>query len=75
MKIELNYLEIFGYFSMILVIISMLMKDIKKLRVLNSIACLMFVIYGYFHESYPVVLMNIIVILINIYSIKKIHNL
>ncbi len=67
----MNLLESWGYLSMIAVLISMLMTDIKKLRIINSIACSMFIVYGYFHEAYPVVLMNSIVILINLYKLKQ----
>jgi len=64
-------LEIWGYLSMIVVIVSMLMNDVKKLRLINSIACAMFIVYGYFHQAYPVVMMNSIVIIINLYHVKK----
>jgi uncharacterized protein with PQ loop repeat len=56
---------------MMVVLISMMMENIKWLRILNSIACGMFVIYGYFHEAYPVVIMNITVIFINLYKLKS----
>lgn len=67
----MNILELWGYLSMIVVLISMLMTNIKKLRIINSIACSMFIVYGYFHGAYPVVLMNTIVILINLYKLKQ----
>ena len=64
-------LEAWGYLSMILVLISMLMNDIRNLRIINSIACSMFILYGYFHSAYPLVLMNTIIILINIVKLKQ----
>jgi hypothetical protein len=64
-------IEIWGYISMIVVLASMMMKDMKKLRITNSIACAMFVVYGLIHETYPIVIMNILVILINLYQLKK----
>jgi hypothetical protein len=67
----MTLLESWGYLSMIIVLISMLMTDIRKLRIINSIACSMFIIYGYFHEAYPVVLMNTIVIIINLIKLKQ----
>jgi len=51
-------IEIFGYVSMVVVLISMLMGDIKKLRIVNSIACAMFVIYGISLHAYPIVIMS-----------------
>lgn len=64
-------IEIWGYISMIVVLASMMMKDMKKLRITNSIACSMFVLYGLVHQTYPIVIMNILVIAINIFRLKK----
>jgi len=64
-------IEIWGYISMIVVVVSMLMKNIKKLRLLNTVACSMFVIYGFVLNAYPIVIMNLIVIGINIFRLIK----
>lgn len=69
--LNISGIEIFGYISMLVVLISMTMKNIKNLRILNSIACAMFVIYGIVLSAYPIVLMNILVIAINLYNLKK----
>lgn len=64
-------IEIWGYISMIVVVVSMLMKNIKKLRLLNTVACSMFVVYGVVLNAYPIVIMNLIVIGINIFRLIK----
>jgi hypothetical protein len=64
-------IEIWGYISMIVVLISVLMKDIKKLRMINTISCIMFVIYGIALGAYPIVIMNSLVIVINIWRLYK----
>ena len=64
-------IEIFGYISMIVVLVSMTMDNIKKLRVVNSIACAMFVVYGFVLGATPIVVMNILVIVINLYRLSK----
>lgn len=64
-------IEIWGYISMIVVLISVLMKDIKKLRMINTISCIMFVIYGVALGAYPIVIMNSLVIIINIWRLYK----
>lgn len=64
-------IEIFGYLSMLVVLYSMTMKDFTKLRIINSIACSMFVVYGIFLSAYPIIIMNILVIAINLYRLKK----
>jgi hypothetical protein len=62
-------IEIWGYISMVFVLLSMLMKDMKKLRIINSISCAMFIIYGVVLGAYPIVLLNALVILINLYRL------
>ena len=64
-------IEVFGYISMIVVLISTMMKDMKRLRIINSIGCLMFVIYGLYMQTYPIVVMNIVVILIHFWRLYK----
>ena len=54
---------------MVFVLLSMLMKDMKKLRIINSISCAMFIIYGVVLGAYPIVLLNALVILINLYRL------
>jgi uncharacterized protein with PQ loop repeat len=38
---------------------------------MNSIACGMFVIYGMMLEAYPIIIMNVLVIAINLYQLKR----
>lgn len=64
-------IEIYGYISMVVVIISMLMKDMKWLRILNTISCMMCVVYGLLIGAYPIVLLNSIVICINVFRLIK----
>jgi hypothetical protein len=67
----MNSVEIFGYISMLVVIWSMTMKDMKWLRIVNSISCGMFIVYGFLMMAYPLVVMNSIVIGINVYRLIK----
>lgn len=64
-------IELFGYVAMVVVLASMLMNDVKMLRIVNSIACAMFVIYGIMLSAYPIVIMNVAVIAINVYKLLK----
>lgn len=67
----MSSIEIYGYIAMIVCVISMLMKDIKWLRIINTISCLMFVIYGFILGAYPIVILNSLVISINIFRLIK----
>lgn len=66
-----EYIELVGYAASILIAISLTMTDIYKLRIINFLGCLMFVIYGLNLRVYPVALANSIIILINIYNLYK----
>ncbi len=64
-----------GYLASVLVLISFLMKDIKKLRAINTIGCFTFVIYGILLGwSYPIIITNAAIFGINITAIFKSSN-
>jgi len=62
-----NIVEWTGYIAMVTLMVSFLMKDIKKLRIINTFACLMFVVYGFMLHSYPVIISNAFISLVNLY--------
>ncbi|WP_291657013.1 lactate dehydrogenase [Clostridium sp.] len=51
-------IEWIGYAASICIAISLIMTDIYKLRVINSIGCVLFVIYGFSIKAYPVGVIN-----------------
>lgn len=65
--------EILGYLASIFVATSLLMSDIKWLRYINSIGCILFVIYGIIIHAYPVAVMNAFCVLINLYYLWKLN--
>ena len=66
-----NFIEYIGYAASACIVISLVMTSIIKLRIINSIGCLLFVIYGSYTGACPVVISNAIIILINIYYLYK----
>jgi uncharacterized protein with PQ loop repeat len=62
-----------GYAAMATVLISFLMKSVKKLRLINSLGCLFFVIYGFLLEplSMPIIITNTAILIINLYYLTK----
>lgn len=66
-----NFIEYIGYAASACIVISLVMTSIIKLRIINSIGCFLFVIYGSYTGAYPVVISNAIIILINIYYLYK----
>ena len=67
----MNNLDIFGYVSSLVILVSYLINDMRKLRIVNTIGCAMFVLYGVLLGATPVVLMNVAVISINLYFILR----
>ncbi|MGF1748287.1 YgjV family protein [Vibrio cionasavignyae] len=68
---DANMVEILGYAASIMVAISLTMKDIVKLRVLNFIGCALFTAYGLAIDSMPVVITNGFIACVNVYFLAK----
>ncbi len=67
----MNGIEILGYVAMVLVAGSFLLKDVIKLRLVNALGAVCFVIYGVLIDSFPVTGLNIFVVCVNGYYILK----
>ena len=59
------YLELFGYFGTGLVLISMMMTSLTKLRILNMTGSVISATYSVLVGAYPVVALNVGLLLIN----------
>jgi hypothetical protein len=66
-------LEWIGYVASLIVLISLLMSSIKKLRWINLLGSAIFGVYGFFIGSLPVGFMNIGIAAINIYYLVKMY--
>ena len=64
-------LEIYGYIGSALVVISMLMTSVKKLRIINMAGSLISGTYALIIGSLPLALMNFCLIAINAYNLFK----
>ena len=71
--IEIPFIEWVGSAASITTLFrsSLLMTDILKLRIINSIGCVLFVIYGFSVKAYPVGVINAFIFLVNIFYIFK----
>ena len=66
-------IEYIGYFASFLIIVSFLFKDIIVLRSINIFGSIFFMIYGFLLDiSYPIIITNGFLLVINIYQIIKI---
>jgi N-acetylglutamate synthase-like GNAT family acetyltransferase len=64
-------LEILGYLGSVIVLISLTMSSIKKLRWINLVGSLIFGTYGILTKMYPTALLNYSITIINIYYLIK----
>ncbi len=64
-------LEIVGYVGSFLVVISMLMSSIVRLRVINTVGSVISCAYALFCGALPLALMNVCLIVINVVNLVK----
>ncbi|MBQ4091625.1 MAG: YgjV family protein [Clostridia bacterium] len=62
------WLEIFGYVGTALIIISMMMTSVIKLRLINMCGSLISLIYALICATYPVAVLNLCLFVINMYQ-------
>ena len=65
------WLEMVGYAGSVLVAISLMMKSLLRLRVINLIGALVFVVYGLLIGAYPVALLNGLIAGIDVYYLVQ----
>jgi hypothetical protein len=63
--------EIVGYIASAVVLSSFLIKDIKKLRIVNSIGCAFFITYGFLIGSNSIIVTNVGIVCINLWYLTR----
>ena len=57
-----------GYLAMVTLLVSFMMKNVRKLRLINSLGAVLFVFYGFMlATSWPIIITNFAIICINLY--------
>ena len=67
-------IEIIGYAGSFLVLVSFLMTSVAKLRIVNTIGSIIFMIYALIIKSYPTAVMNFCLVLINLHFLWKMRH-
>ncbi|WP_304225222.1 hypothetical protein [Gracilinema caldarium] len=62
-----TWIEWFGTFASVMVAVSLTLKNIKRLRIVNLIGSLAFAIYGFLISAWPVFGLNAFIVLVNSY--------
>lgn len=70
-----------GYSASIFIVLSFLLKDLKKIRVINLIGCILFVAYGVLKGNgdvakmyWPIIIPNLILSFVQVYHLLKKDN-
>ncbi|QZE14324.1 hypothetical protein K4L44_17725 [Halosquirtibacter laminarini] len=70
---SIDYVEWAGYMASVIVAISLTMTSMIKLRWFNMVGSLIFTIYGFLIEAYPIALVNAFIVGVNIVFLIKIY--
>lgn len=63
-----------GYVASLVVLISLVMSSVKRLRFINLAGSLVFAVYGLLIKSYPVAVMNLGIVIVNTYYLYQIYH-
>jgi len=61
--------EVLGYLAPVALVVSFFFKNVRVLRCINTVGCLLFVAYGVGVGAWPVVVANAIISLTNLYHL------
>lgn len=67
----MSNVEILGYVASFLLLLAMTMTSVVKLRVLNTLGCILYIVYGLWIEAYPVAVMNAAIACVNLVHIGR----
>ena len=74
MLLGITYTEWVGYIASAVLIVSFMMKNVDRLRTINSIGAIIFIVYGVMLAiSWPIIITNAFILSLNLYHllIKK----
>ena len=72
-RVELTmwYIEAIGIVATIIILASFLTSDIRKIRVWNAVGSVIMIVYGLLIHSISTPLLNICMIILQVYKLKK----
>lgn len=65
--------EILGFIGTIVVLISFLPKDVKYIRCINILGCIVWIVSAVFTKSFSVLTLNSILMIVHIIHLVKMH--
>lgn len=68
---NINVVELIGYLGSILVAVSLMMRSLLRLRIINLFGALFFTVYGILLGAYPVAFLNGLIVCIDLYYLLQ----
>ena len=69
---DISMTEWVGYLASLVLMISFLMKNINRLRIINSIGAVLFIVYGVMLAiSWPIIITNAFILGVNVFYLTK----
>jgi len=67
--LDLTFVDLVGYAAMITLVISFMLGNVRTLRLVNTVGCLLFVAWGFMlnPNAWPVIITNLFITGVNIY--------
>jgi uncharacterized protein with PQ loop repeat len=67
----INWIDVLGWVATGVTLISMMVKDMKLLRGINSMGCLLWISYGMLRVDTPLIVVNSTILIIHIVSLIR----
>ena len=67
----MNRIEIIGFMASLFVFFSFIPKDVKKIRIINTLGCIIWVVYGFLSHATSVWFMNGLLMFVHLYHFVK----
>ena len=64
-------IEVLGIVASLFIICAFLFKDVKIIRILDTIGAILYVVYGVLIHSYANILLNTVLIIIQLYRLHE----
>ena len=68
------FIELIGYLASVVILIGFTFKGESKIRTVNMVGSLLFIVYGLLIKAYPVALLNALTIVVNICALITTKN-
>lgn len=64
-------IEALGTLAGVIILVSLLMRSISTLRMINLVGAVLFAVYGYIIEAWPVLFLNTGIVVVNVYYLSR----